>query len=386
MSSQWSITTRVIVAILILFVLGLFFYLVRPLLWPLTIACLAAYVLNPTVRFVQQRTNLSRKWSVSLVYFFLLIILIATPGTLVPVVARQARTLSSDLLIVQRDIESLLNEPVVILGRPIVLSQIWTNVFGASDESLAPAAESALTVIETTSISLIWLLIILVTTYYLLMDWVGLRDWLVNLAPEGGREDIRRLLEEINVLWLAYVRGTLALMLIMGVVFVIVGVAIGLPGAVALGILTGLLSMIPELGPVIAGTVAVLVALLEGSVFLPLSNFWFAVLVAGIYLVLTQIKSLWLRPHVMGRFLHMNTGLVFLAIISAAVLQGILGALIILPIMATCGVIGRYVRARLLGLDPWPEPAAEAPVTEVAGAPGGEELPPPLAPSVEQGD
>jgi hypothetical protein len=34
---------------------------------------------------------------------------------------------------------------------------------------------------------------------------------------------------------------------------------------------------------------------------------------------------------------------------------GILGALIIVPLMATIGKVGRYVRRRLLHLDPWPE-------------------------------
>jgi hypothetical protein len=51
----------------------------------------------------------------------------------------------------------------------------------------------------------------------------------------------------------------------------------------------------------------------------------------------------------------MNTGLVFLAIIGAAMLGGILAALIILPIIASIGVIGSYIRARLLDLEPWPE-------------------------------
>ena len=112
--------------------------------------------------------------------------------------------------------------------------------------------------------------------------------------------------------------------------------------------------MIPEIGPWIAGALAVLVAFVLGSNHLPLSNFWFAVLVAAIYFVLTQVKGIWLRPQVMRRFMHMNTGLVFLAIIGAAMLGGILAALIILPIIASIGVIGRYIRARLPDLDPWP--------------------------------
>jgi predicted PurR-regulated permease PerM len=162
-------------------------------------------------------------------------------------------------------------------------------------------------------------------------------------------------MNEIDQIWRAYLQGTLALMLIMAILFIIIGFAIGLPGALAIGLLTGFLSMIPELGPWIAGIIATLVAFILGSNYLPISRFWFAVLVAGIFAVVTQIKSVWLRPQVYGRFMRMNTGIVFLAIIGATMLQGILAALIILPILATIGVLGRYTRAKILDLDPWPE-------------------------------
>jgi hypothetical protein len=82
--------------------------------------------------------------------------------------------------------------------------------------------------------------------------------------------------------------------------------------------------------------------------------------------------------------MHMNTGLVFLAIIAAVILEGILGALIVLPIMASIGLIGRYVLARMLRLDPWspesaimpPRPAAEVeegPIIE-PGVQGSQEV------------
>jgi hypothetical protein len=127
-----------------------------------------------------------------------------------------------------------------------------------------------------------------------------------------------------------------------------------------LGVLTGLLTVIPDIGPAIAALLAVLIAYFQGSNLLSISNFWFAVLVFAIYFVLIQIKSVWLRPRVMKHFLHMNEGLIFVAIIGATVVWGILGALIIVPLMATIGVVGRYVRCRLLHLEPWPENVAPA--------------------------
>lgn len=352
MSTQWSLSTRIVVVVLLLVLFGLFVYAIRPLIAPLIIAALIAYVLYPVVLSLQKRTRFRHKTAVALVYFPFLALMVAAPGTLAPLFVRQLQTLSGELQLIMSQVELLLSKPVIIFGRTISQEQLRI-LFQQSTAALIPAAEDAFQVIETTSTSIIWILVILVTVYYLLQDWNGLRQWLLNLAPETEQRDLNRLLQEIDAIWWAYLRGTITLMFIMGVVFSIIGLAIGLPGAIGLGLVTGLLSMIPELGPSIAGIISVLVALFEGSNFLPMSNFWFAVLVAAIYLVAMQVKSLWLRPIVMGRFMHMNTGLVFVSIIGAAILSGILAALIILPLLASVGQIGKYLRSRLLGLNPW---------------------------------
>jgi predicted PurR-regulated permease PerM len=366
MSQQWSLFARAVILAICLILLGVAAYVLRPMIGPLIIAGLLAYVLNPLVKTTKARTRLTHTGAVTLVYFLFLAVLIATPSTLIPIFVGQARDLSTDFIAAQKELQEFLTTPVVVLDRTIHLEELWTNFLTDSGESLAPATEDALQVIETTSVSLIWLLLIVVTAYYFLLDWEKLRDWIIQIAPESEQLNMRRLLQEIDATWRAYMRGTLALMFIMAIAFIIIGIAIGLPGAAILGLVTGFLSMVPEIGPVIAGTVSVLVALFEGSNFLPINNFWFAVLVAVIYVVMMQIKSLWLRPHVMGRFMHMNTGFVFVAIIAAVVLQGVLAALIVLPILATIGIIGRYLRARLLNLDPWPEPPPSPPLVEAA--------------------
>lgn len=360
----------VIVAVVII-LLAVFLYAFQPMIKPLVVAGLLAYTLNLIVIPLAAKTRLSRKAAVNVVYFLLLILLIATPGTLIPIIVSQAETITAELALIQTNIQDFLLNPVLIFDREILLNEVVADFFAFTGESFVADPESALNVIELTSISLVRVLVIFVTTYYLLIDTEGLKTWIVNLATVDTRSDIRRLIIEIDNIWRAYIRGTLALMVIMAIVFIILGLAIGLPGAVAIGLLTGLLSMVPEVGPFASGILAVLVALFQGSNFLPIPNFWFAVIVASIYLVVMQIKSIWLRPIVMGRFMHMNTGLVFLAIIAAVILEGVLGALIVLPILASVGIIGRYIRARMLSLDPWspesdiippnPEPESETP-------------------------
>jgi predicted PurR-regulated permease PerM len=353
MINKWNASTKVVVLIVVFIVLGLLIYKMRPLITPLIIAGLLAYTLNLAVRYITNRSRLSRKWGVNLVFFLFVAILIATPGTLVPISVRQIQATSIELEEVSQQLETIMANPIIIATLTIPMDQIWNDLTSMTTD-FGSYFDSALAVVESTSINLIRIVIIIVVAFYLMNDWSGLRKWLINILPESGRADSERLLGEIDQIWRAYMQGTFALMLIMGIFFIVVGLAIGLPGAVAIGLITGLLSMIPELGPWISGAIAVAIAYFAGSNHLPISNFWFAVLVAGIYLVVTQVKSIWLRPQVMGRFMHMHTGIVFLAIIAAALLEGIFAALVILPLLATVGILGRYIRAKLLDFDPWP--------------------------------
>jgi predicted PurR-regulated permease PerM len=122
-----------------------------------------------------------------------------------------------------------------------------------------------------------------------------------------------------------------------------------------LGVLTGLLNIVPELGPFVAAMLAFIVALVEGSYFLPLSNIWFGVLTIGLYLALNYIKTIWIQPRVLGYTVNMHEGLVFVAIVVAILVQGVLLVLIIVPVLASAMVIGKYVRRRILGQQPFYE-------------------------------
>jgi predicted PurR-regulated permease PerM len=352
---HWNNLTRTIVIAVSLILTGWLLYTFHPLVSPLIIAALLAYMVNPLVVWVQHRTRFQRKWAVAIVYFCGLAFIIAAASILTPIAVRRISSFMTRLVDVETKLEILLAEPIIFAGQELHLGQSLADLLNVTGESIASVAEGTRTVVETTSVTLLWLLVILVSVYYLLLDGVKLRDWLIRLAPDAAQPDMSRLFGEINIIWRAYLRGTFVLMLVVGVVFTLVWLAIGLPGAIVLGILTGLLTVIPEIGPAIAALLAVLIAYFQGSNLLPISPFWFAVLVFSIYFVLIQIKAIWLRPRVMKHFLHMNEGLIFVAIIGATIVWGIFGALIIVPLLATAGVVGRYLRARLLRQEPWPE-------------------------------
>jgi predicted PurR-regulated permease PerM len=349
----WDRTTRYLALIIVLTSLVWLLFTVRALIGPLVIAALLAYVLNPTVTLITSRTKLSHNLSASLVYLLFLAILVAVLVIFVPVVIQQAKSLSLELQGIKVQLEDALTGPVTFLGFDLSLDQLLAELQEISSPLLKP--ERVLRVLKATTTNLAWILVILVTTYYLLRDWERLREWLIRLAPEAYQPDVRRLHKDIQGVWQAYLRGQLLLMLVVGVLTGLGSAAVGLPGAVALGLLAGALDLIPSLGPTVAMMMAAIVAWFEGSAYLPLSNAWFTVVVAVLYTLVQLVENIWPQPRIMGRSLRLHPGLVFVAVVGALALGGTLVALIIAPLLGSAGVVGRYVRRRMLGIEPWLE-------------------------------
>lgn len=344
-------------AVLVLLLAGIAYWL-RAVFKPLLLAALISYLLYPFVDVLHTHLKMKRKAAANLVYFVTLAVLIALPSTLIPVLADELQTLVNDLLLVVDQIEALLARPFYFFGLTFHLQALIPAFKDSLTSFLSPLPQDAWRLIETASTNALWFLVIVIGAYYFLTAWEEMREWLIHLAPVAWQNDLRRLYAEIRAVWMAYLRGQLTLMLIVAVTFSLLWSIIGLPGALILGLLGGLFSIVPDVGPFLATLLAVLVALLEGSTWIPWDRIWFAALVAGLYGVLINIKNIWLRPYILGRSVHMHEGLVFIVIIAAVVSTGILGAFLVVPVLASAGVLARYLRRRLLGLPPFSESSA----------------------------
>lgn len=343
MTKEWSISFRYwILSVLAILFVGLLWF-VQDLISPLIIGALIAFVLNPAIGFLTHHTKLSRSWAATIVLFAGLGGLIALSALMTPRLISEIQILFIDLQAFFSQTQEMLSQPVTILEWEFNFEHLMPDITRLFSESITAIPENAFHFLEATSKNLIWGLVILATTYYLLRDWEQLRNWGFALIPTIYQQDFRLIYQEIKQIWLGYLRGNLALMLITGILFTLAWLAIGLPGAFILGIITGILTIIPDLGPAIAAVLATVVAIFEGSTYLDISNFWFAILVIGIYMLLINIKGIWIRPRIFARSVHMHDGIVFITIMAAVVLQGILGALVIVPVLASAGVLGRYI-------------------------------------------
>jgi predicted PurR-regulated permease PerM len=344
---------RYIVGIISFVLLVAFLIYARDAVTNLAIAAFVAYLINPAVAFLTTRTRMPRMAAVNLVYFSSVILLIGLPATLLPIFADEAQFVIEDILNLANQLRQTLASPIRIGGLVFHLEEWGQSIFQAQNAVLSPIPERTLQLLETTSVGVLWFLVILVSVHLFLSHWPTMRGWLINLAPPPYRPEMEELYNRIKRVWMAYLRGQIVLMLSVGVVFTLAWLILGIPGAFVLGVIAGLFTLVPDVGPFLAMVLAAGVVLLEGSTWIPLSNFWVTGIVLIVYLVLINLKNFFLRPYIMGRSVHMNEALIFIAIIIATILKGILGALLIVPLLASVVVIGGYIQRRVLGMSPF---------------------------------
>ena len=358
-SDGWSLPFRYTVAIICLIAgIALLLY-AHEAVTNLVIAAFVAYLINPAVVYLTQTTRMGRTAAVNLVYFSAVVLLVGVPATLAPIFYDEAQIIARDLLDLSNQLRMTLSRPVHFLGLVFHLEEWGQSLLQVQNAIFSPVPEETLQFLETTSLGLLWFLIILVSVHLFLSEWPAMRVWLINLAPSPYRAEMDELYRRIRRVWMAYLRGQIVLMLIVGVVFTLAWLIIGIPGALVLGVLAGLFTLVPDVGPFLAMVLAAGVALLEGSTWIPLSNAWVAGIVIIVYLVLINLKNFFLRPYIMGRSVHMNEALVFIAIMIATILKGILGALLVVPVLASVVVIGDYLRRRVAGMPPFDDDASQ---------------------------
>lgn len=358
-NNPWSISFRYVVGVIVFLGIVAFLIYAREAVKMLVIAGFMAYVISPAVTILMSKTKLSRAAAVNVVYFSALIVLVGIPSILTPIFFDEIKIVASDLLDLSRQISAALVQPVQFGSMVFHFEQLGESLGHLQESILTPLPEEALALLETTSLNVLWALVIIVSVHLFMSEWPRIHKWMIDLAPQDYHEDMRELYNRLRNVWMAYLRGQIVLMVVVGIVFTIAWLILGIPGALVLGMLAGLFTLIPDVGPFLAAALAVGVALLEGSTWIRLSdvvglnNLIVAGIVFATYLILINLKNFFVRPIIMGRSLHMNEALIFISIMVATILEGIMGALLIVPLLASVIVIMEYVRRRILGLSPF---------------------------------
>jgi predicted PurR-regulated permease PerM len=194
--------------------------------------------------------------------------------------------------------------------------------------------------------------IVLFATYFFMADGQRIWSWLVRLAPRAARP---RVDSSGRVAWISltqFVRATVVVALVDAV-----GIAgwawfLGVPFVAAIGVLVFLGAFVPMIGATIAGTVAILVALVDQGPVAAL------LMLVGV-IVVQQVEGHVLQPFLMGRWVSVHPLAVILAIAAGVIVAGIAGALVAVPLVAALNAVVQHLAANTAPGDDPEEELAE---------------------------
>ena len=356
MSPPWSPTTKRIILVGVIIILAYIVIQFGTIIPPLLMALILSYILHPFVEFFETRFRLPRTAALLIVYLLLIALMIVAPAALVPGAIQAVQEIPLDLQHLADSIADYLAQPVVILNYSIDLLTLYNELISSTRDFISSFAAQSVGFIFDVAEAFIWLIFVLVVSFYLTKDVDDFVAALDRLVPPDHLEEFRKLRREINNIWRGFFRAQLIQCLMVGTIVGLVTAVAGVKDALVLAAVAALFETVPTIGHAISGSVGILFAFFQGPSYHNMPNLLFALLVGLIYIIIYQIDTNYILPRIMGRRLHLHPLVIIVGLIAGAALGGVLGVFMAAPVLSTVRVLGRYVHRKLLDMDPYPQP------------------------------
>ena len=325
----------------------------RVLIWAF-VSLLLALALNPGVELLQRHGVRRRGAAAALIYLLVLAFIAGVGALIIPTLVQQIGEFVDAVPGYVRDLTAG-RGPLGFLERDYhVVERVQDAVSGKGSKStgtatLAGGASTALDVTRGVVTFVAAVVTITFLTLFMLLEGPGWVQTSIDLLPEGRRARWRRIADDVYLMVGRYVTGNLLISLIAGVVTTIVLLALGIPFALALGLLVAILDLIPLAGATLGAVVVTLVAFTHSSTA--------GIVVLVFFIVYQQLENHLLQPLIYGRTVRLSPLAILLAVLIGAEVAGVIGAIAAIPVGGTIQIL----------LDHWRE----------TRLPPGEPLPPP---------
>ena len=318
-------------------ILLLFLWLLGDILLPFVLGAAIAYLLDPIVDRLE-RLGTGRVLGTILILIAAFFVLFFIFLLLIPLVIDQFRLLAAAAPDLVTSVQALvLNQIASISPESEALNSTVSNLSTMAQEKLGIIFGSVM----ASAISLIDVIMLMVITpvvaVYLLVDWDRILEKINELLPLDHASVVRSLASEIDSTLSAFVRGMIAVCLVLGIYYATALSLIGLEFGLIIGFIAGLVSFIPYVGALLGGVLAIGLALIQFW-----GDFELVALVVGVFIVGQIFEGNILTPKLVGNSVGLHPVSLILALSLFGAFFGFIGLLLAVPLAASAGVILRF--------------------------------------------
>ena len=306
-------------------------WIARHVITWILIALFLALALNPAVEWFQRRGLKRRGYAATLTYLLTLFFFVGIGFTFVPTLVDQTNEFVHKLPDYVHDVThgrgrlGFLETKYHLQERveDAVKKGGATKVLGLSGVAVSVAKGVITIVVATITIAFM--------TFFMLLEGPSWVERFYGLLPEHSRPRWRKVGYDIYRTVGGYVTGNLLISLIAGGLTTLVLLIMGVPYAVALGLIVAILDLIPLAGATIAAILIGVVAFLHSIAA--------GIVVVVFFIVYQQVENHLLQPVIYGRTVQLSPLAVLISILIGAELAGILGALAAIPVAGSIQVL-----------------------------------------------
>lgn len=340
----------------------------RNVLLPFLVAWLVAYLLEPFVQYNRRLLRVRRRLLPVFMTLFECVLILITLGIIfVPSIIDETNqvaelissyaTQSTQIPLIPAGVQDFLRDSIDFRA-------IADKITGQDLQSIIDAASSLL----NSGIDLVFYIfnwfIVLLYIVFIMLDYDRLLGGFKHLLPPKYRSTSLSIASDIKRSMNHYFRGQALVAFIVGVLFAIGFVIVGLPLAVVLGLFIGLLNMVPYLQLIsIIPTTLLCLVYAAGNPGTGFWEIWWACMM--VYIVVQCIQDLFLTPRIMGKAMGLNPAIILLSLSVWGTLLGFIGLIIALPLTTLLlDYYNRYLQSRGDG------PAATNALDRIVRTPG----------------
>lgn len=304
---------------------------------PIIVSIILYYLFNPLVNLME-RYNISRLWGVIILFLVIIGVIALAINLLIPVIGAQFKSFGNNFPYyvdkVNKFIDSVTKYSLIsnFYGQiqdqldslakklPSMVSDYF-NGFGSKVKNFAEALVNVGVVIATTPFVL----------FFMLKDGHRFKEFSTNLMPPKFRKNFHDLLDKMSLQVGSYIQGQIIVSFCIGILLFIGYSIIGLDYSLILASIAAVTSVVPYIGPTIAISPAIIIALITSPIMLlKLVVVWTAV---------QFIEGHFISPNIMGKTLKIHPLTIIFILLSAGNLLGVVGVILGIPAYAILKVL-----------------------------------------------